>query len=38
MAMNVDLPKGRMARVEADVSAGVLGVRTWSLGTLFLLR
>ena len=38
VAMNVDLPKGRMARVEADASSGVLGVRTWSLGTLFLLR
>ena len=38
VAVDVDLPKGRMARVEFDASAGALGVRTWPRGTLFLLR
>lgn len=38
VAVDVDLPKGRMARVEFDASAGALGVRTWPRGTLFLVR
>ncbi|MBQ8112774.1 MAG: hypothetical protein IJ146_06155 [Kiritimatiellae bacterium] len=36
VTVNVDAPEGRVTRVETD--AGMLGVRTWSLGTLFLLR
>lgn len=38
VSVGVNVPEGRVARVEADASSGVLGVRTWSLGTLFLLR
>ena len=38
VSVGVNVPEGRVARVEADASSGVLGVRTWTSGTLLQLR
>ena len=38
VSVDVNVPEGRVARVEVDASAGVLGVRTWRRGTSLFMR